>query len=61
MALRCGCPNDGDETVFGPRHDCNVTERLKVGNVVPPRCDCGLPFTPWSAVHNADCPVGAAG
>lgn len=22
MALRCGCPNDGDETVFGPAHEC---------------------------------------
>lgn len=24
MALRCGCPNDGDETVFGPLHRCKV-------------------------------------
>jgi len=24
MSLRCGCENDGDETVFGPNHRCEV-------------------------------------
>lgn len=22
MSLRCGCPAQGDETVFGPAHEC---------------------------------------
>jgi hypothetical protein len=22
MTLRCGCPNEGDEIVFGPKHQC---------------------------------------
>lgn len=58
--LRCGCPNEGDETVFGPRHDCSVTDRLAVGNVVPPTCDCGLPFTPWSDFHQLGCRLWVA-
>lgn len=25
MAIRCGCPNEADDVVFGPVHECSVT------------------------------------
>lgn len=27
MSLRCGCPAEGDEIVFGPVHECSVKPR----------------------------------
>ena len=51
MAKRCGCPNDGDETVFGPNHRCEVD----------PKPPADLPrFVPssWFVVPQEDpCPV----
>lgn len=26
VSLRCGCPNDGDDIVFGSRHKCDVLD-----------------------------------
>jgi len=44
MALRCGCINEGDETVFGPRHACLLPERTAVpGEPLPPIPDCAYP------------------
>lgn len=28
MSLRCGCPDEADETVFGPLHQCSVDPSL---------------------------------
>ena len=50
MAKRCGCPNDGDETVFGPNHRCEVD----------PKPPADLPrFVPssWFVVPQEDAPV----
>lgn len=24
MSLRCGCPDEGDDIVFGPKHNCSA-------------------------------------
>jgi hypothetical protein len=50
MTIRCGCPNDGDETVFGPNHRCEVD----------PKPPADLPrFVPssWFVVPRQDAPV----
>jgi len=34
MSLRCGCPNDGDDIVFGPNHRC--APGIRVISCTPP-------------------------
>lgn len=35
MSLRCGCPAEGDEIVFGPVHECTADPSLKVERPTP--------------------------
>lgn len=35
MALRCGCPDEADDIVFGSVHNCAVDPSLAVSRPVP--------------------------
>lgn len=35
MSLRCGCPNEADEIVFGAVHECTKDPSLKVQRPTP--------------------------
>lgn len=44
MSLRCGCAAEGDETVFGPAHECSLPERTAMpGDALPPLPSCAYP------------------
>jgi hypothetical protein len=44
MSLRCGCAREGDEIVFGSRHECSLPERTAVpGEPLPPLPECAYP------------------
>jgi hypothetical protein len=44
MALRCGCENEADDTVFGLPHTCSLPERTAMpGEPLPPIPECAYP------------------
>jgi len=44
MSERCGCSAEGDETVFGPVHECVLPERTSMpGEPLPPLSGCAYP------------------
>lgn len=57
MTLRCGCLNEGDETVFGPIHGCEMPPRTAVpGEPLPevPLCSYAPGAVALPAQYNGD-------
>lgn len=63
MALRCGCPAEGDETVFGPIHECAVDPDLHYfrdgipvrAPRIPPSWMSMVPYSrPWETTLGPD-------
>jgi hypothetical protein len=63
MALRCGCPDEADETVFGPMHRCSVDPKppTDLPRFVPSSWFVVPPEQPWETTLSDDTEPGDLG
>ena len=45
MSLRCGCPDQADDIVFGPKHQCNLP--AEIDRLEPPSAVYDPPVQRW--------------